>query len=82
MISENFVVELEAPDIQPYKKSNVGVDFVTTFDSGKPGPHVMINAVTHGNEICGAIALDILFKDNIRPLNGKLTLAFVNHLAY
>ena len=82
MISENFVVELEAPDIQPYKKSNVGVDFVTTFDSGKPGPHVMINAVTHGNEICGAIALDILFKDNIRPINGKLTLAFVNHLAY
>ena len=82
MISENFVVELEAPDIEPYRKSNVGVDFVTTFDSGKPGPHVMINAVTHGNEICGAIALDILFKDNIRPLNGKLTLAFVNHLAY
>ena len=82
MISENFVVELEAPDIEPYKKSNVGVDFVTTFDSGKPGPHVMINAVTHGNEICGAIALDILFKDNIRPIIGKLTLAFVNHLAY
>ena len=82
MISENFVVELEAPDIEPYKKSNVGVDFVTTFESGKPGPHVMINAVTHGNEICGAIALDILFKDNIRPINGKLTLAFVNHLAY
>ena len=82
MISENFVVELEAPDIEPYRKSNVGVDFVTTFDSGKPGPHVMINAVTHGNEICGAIALDILFKDNIRPINGKLTLAFVNHLAY
>jgi len=82
VISENFVVELEAPDIEPYKKSNVGVDFVTTFDSGKPGPHVMINAVTHGNEICGAIALDILFKDNIRPINGKLTLAFVNHLAY
>ena len=82
MISENFVVELEAPDIEPYRKSNVGVDFVTTFDSGKPGAHVMINAVTHGNEICGAIALDILFKDNIRPINGKLTLAFVNHLAY
>ena len=49
MISENFVVELEAPDIEPYRKSNVGVDFVTTFDSGKPGPHVMMNAVTHGN---------------------------------
>ena len=82
MVSEKFTVELKAPDIEPYRKSNIGVEFVTTFDSGKSGPHVMINAVTHGNEICGAIALDRLLKDGIRPVNGKLTLAFVNHLAY
>ena len=82
MVSEKFTVELKAPDIEPYRKSNIGVEFVTTFESGKSGPHVMINAVTHGNEICGAIALDRLLKDGIRPVNGKLTLAFVNHLAY
>jgi len=77
-----YTVDLVAPDIEPYRKSNVGVDFVTSFDSGRAGPHVMINAVTHGNEICGAIALDRLFKDNIRPKLGRLTLAFVNHAAY
>ena len=77
MVSEKFTVELKAPDIEPYRESNIGVEFVTSFDSGKSGPHVMINAVTHGNEICGAIALDRLLKDGIRPINGKLTLAFV-----
>ena len=49
-------VELSAPDISPYRDGNTGVDYVHTFDSGRPGPDVMINAVIHGNEICGAIA--------------------------
>ena len=82
MPEELYPVELIAPDIEPYRKGNVGFDFVTSFDSGKPGPHVMINAITHGNEVCGAIALDYLFKANVRPTHGKLTLWFVNHLAY
>ena len=82
MTEEVYPVELTAPDIEPYRKSNIGIEFVTSFDSGKPGPHVMINAVTHGNEICGAIALDYLFKANVRPAQGKLTLGFINHLAY
>lgn len=73
-----YPVELAPPDIEPYRQGNTGVEFVTTFDSGVPGPHVMINAVTHGNEICGAIALDTLFKAGVRPTRGKLTLAFVN----
>ena len=75
-------VELTAPDISPYKAGNTGIDYVTTLDSGKPGPHVMINAVTHGNEICGAIALDHLFRHGIKPIRGRLSLAFVNHLAF
>jgi predicted deacylase len=82
MPEEVYPVELIAPDIEPYRKGNTGIEFVTSLDSGKPGPHVMINAITHGNEICGAIALDYLFKANVRPMRGKLTLAFVNHLAY
>jgi hypothetical protein len=72
------VVELVAPDISAYKTGNTGVDYITTLDSGKPGPHVMINAVTHGNEICGAIAVDRLFKMNVRPTRGKLSLSFAN----
>lgn len=75
-------MELTAPDIEPYRKGNTGIEFVTTFDSGKPGPHVMICAVTHGNEICGAITLDFLFKSNLRPTSGKLTFSFNNHMAY
>ena len=79
---QDHPVELTPPDISAYKAGNTGVDYVTTLDSGKPGPHVMINAVTHGNEICGAIALDRLFRSGIEPTQGRLTLAFVNHMAY
>lgn len=75
-------VELQAPDISAYKNSNTGIDYVTTFDSGKPGPHVTINAITHGNEICGAIVLDRLFKMNVRPQRGKLSLSFANVEAF
>ena len=38
----------------------------------------MIQALTHGNEFCGAIALDLLFKQKYFPAKGKLTLAFAN----
>lgn len=78
MAPRSYPVELTAPDIEAYRRGNTGVEFVTTFDSHKPGPHVMINAVTHGNEICGAIALDHLFRAGVKPVRGKLTLGFVN----
>lgn len=74
----NHAIELIAPDISAYKKGNVGVNYVHTFDSGQPGPHVCVNAVMHGNEICGAIALDHLLQASLRPKHGVLTLCFVN----
>jgi len=77
-----YAVELTPPDISAYKNGNTGIDYVTTFDSGVPGPHVMINAVTHGNEICGALAVDRLFTMNARPTRGKLTLSFANVEAF
>ena len=77
-----YRVELAPPDIKPYQAGNIGIDYVTTFDSGVAGPHVMINAVTHGNEICGAIAVDRLFKMSVRPQRGKLSLSFANVDAY
>ncbi|WPZ32808.1 M14 family metallopeptidase [Thalassobaculum sp. OXR-137] len=77
-----YPVELEAPDISAHRNGNTGIDYVHTFDSGKPGPDAMINAVIHGNELCGAIALDYLMKQDIRPTRGKLTVAFVNPEAY
>jgi predicted deacylase len=77
-----YPVELEAPDIQPYRAGNCGVEYVSSFDSGKPGPHLMLAALTHGNELCGAIALDWLLRAQVRPLAGRLTLAFMNVAAF
>ncbi len=72
---------MQPPDISPYK-GNTGVDYVTTFDSAQPGPHVLLTALVHGNELCGAIALDYLFREKVRPRRGRLTLAFANVAAF
>lgn len=77
-----YPIELTPPDIEPYRAGNTGIDYYTTFRSGRDGPHVLINAVTHGNEPCGAIALDFLFRNEVRPLVGTLTLGFANIAAY
>jgi len=79
---DTYKVELTPPDISAYREGNTGIPYVTTFESGKPGPHVMVNAVTHGNELCGAIAVDFLFKNKVRPIRGALTLSFLNVAAY
>ena len=71
-------IELHAPNIEAYREGNTGIEYVHQFDSGRPGPHVCVNAVMHGNEICGAITLDHLFKAQLRPQRGVLTLCFVN----
>jgi predicted deacylase len=42
----------------------------------------MLSAVVHGNELCGAIILDWLLRAGVRPLRGRLTLAFMNVEAY
>jgi predicted deacylase len=82
MSEPRYQVELTPPDIEPYRAGNTGVEFVTRFDSGVAGPSVLVTALTHGNEICGAIALDRLLRAGIRPRRGRLTLAFDNVAAY
>jgi predicted deacylase len=77
-----YNVELTPPDISAYRAGNTGVDYVTTFTTTEPGPHVAVLGLTHGNEICGAIAIDNLFRANIRPRRGKLTLGFNNVAAF
>ncbi len=78
----NHPIELAPPDISPYRSGNTGVDFVHVLDSGKPGPNVMVQALTHGNEFCGAIALELLFRQGVKPAQGKLILAFANVAAF
>ncbi|MBI5722259.1 MAG: succinylglutamate desuccinylase/aspartoacylase family protein [Burkholderiales bacterium] len=79
-------IELKAPPIERWREGGTGVDFVHAWDSGRPGPRVMIQALTHGNEICGAIALDWLLehiaRTGMRPARGRLILAFANVAAY
>jgi predicted deacylase len=79
---DSLSVELEAPDIARWRGANTGVDYVHCLDSGRPGPDAMINALMHGNELCGAVALDRLLQAGVRPTRGRLTLCFVNHEAY
>ena len=33
-----YRIEIQPPDIKPYRKGNAGVDYVHVLDSGKPGP--------------------------------------------
>ena len=75
-------VELSPPDITRWRAGNTGVDYVHRHQAPLPGPNVMVQALTHGNEICGAIALDWLLQQAFRPRCGRLTLAFANVEAY
>jgi predicted deacylase len=81
-MAEHLQIEISPPDISGYRAGNSGVDYVHRLDSGRPGPNVMLQALTHGNEFCGAIALDYLLRAGVTPRAGKLTLAFANVAAY
>ena len=69
---------LSAPDISAWRAGNTGTPGVWHFDSDHPGRHVMISALVHGNELCGAWALKGLLEAGVRPECGTLTLAFCN----
>jgi len=78
----DYPVELTPPDIRRWAEGNAGIPYLWTFDSGRPGPHAMISAIVHGNEPCGAIALDQLLAGGFRPSAGRLSLLFANVAAY
>ncbi|AWK86453.1 succinylglutamate desuccinylase/aspartoacylase domain-containing protein [Azospirillum thermophilum] len=75
-------IELAAPDITPHRRGNTGIDYVTTLAADRPGPHLVVTALMHGNEIAGAIALDQIFRMGLRPSRGRLSLVFANTAAY
>jgi predicted deacylase len=75
-------VELAAPDLGVHRRGNSDIPGVTTFEGARPGPHVVIAALVHGNELCGAWALLRLLEREIRPWRGRLSLAFVNLAAF
>ena len=77
-----YPVEIRRCDLAVYRNGNTGVDYVQSFDSGLGGPHVMVNALTHGNELCGMVAVKRLLDVGLRPARGRLTLSFANVAAY
>ncbi len=74
--------EVMPRDLSAYRAGNTGIDYVHRFESGRPGPHVMINGLTHGNEFCGMVAVCHLLDSGVRPKIGTLTLSFANVAAY
>ena len=78
----HFDVAVTPPDIEPWLAGNTGVRGFTTRDSRRPGPHLILVSLMHGNELAGAIALDRLLRDDLQPLCGRLTFGFANLAAF
>jgi len=78
----NFDVTLTPPDLSAWDDGNTGVRGFTTFASSRPGPHVVIVSLIHGNEFAGAIVLDSMLRESFQPLSGRLTVGFANLDAY
>lgn len=74
--------DLPAPDLGAWREGNEEAEGIWHFDSGLPGRHVMLSALVHGNELCGAWALKGLLEAGVRPQHGRLTLAFCNLEAF
>lgn len=77
-----FAVDIATPDLAPWRAGNTGVPGITSFTGPEPGPHVVLLALTHGNEFAGAIVLAELLRAKARPARGRLTLGFANLAAF
>jgi predicted deacylase len=81
-MATNPPLEVLPRDLSAYRAGNTGIPYVHRFDSGKAGPHVLVNALTHGNEFCGMAAATHLLDTGVRPRIGTLTVSFANVAAY
>jgi len=78
----NTGFEIAVPDLSAERQGNTDTPGVWAFDSGNAGPTLLITALIHGNEICGAWALKELLAASLRPKKGRLVLAFCNLAAF
>jgi len=79
-MSDNPPIEFAFPELRKWEKG--AAPYVHVFESGKPGPTVMVAALTHGNEVSGAVVVDALLEKGLRPRKGTLILGFNNIEAY
>ena len=69
-------------DISAYRDGTGSVPYAFTFQARAPGPHVIVNALTHGNEFCGREVVATLLDRSIRPLRGRLSFVLANVAAH
>ncbi len=74
--------ELAKPELGPWRAGNTGCEGVWRFESGAAGPEVLVTALVHGNELCGAWAVLAALQVGLKPRRGALTLAFCNLAAF
>ena len=72
-----FPVRLPVPDLAPFLAGNL-LPGAWSFGAARPGPHVVVTALVHGNEIAGAIVLADWLRQGLRPEAGRLSLVFAN----
>lgn len=73
---------LPVPALGAWRSGNTGVEGVWRFEAPTPGRDVLVTALVHGNELCGAWALLAALQAGLRPRRGALTLAFCNLEAF
>jgi hypothetical protein len=74
--------ELPKPALGAWRAGNTGVEGVWRFEAGAPGRDVLVTALVHGNELCGAWAVLAALQAGLRPRRGALSLAFCNLAAF
>lgn len=76
------IIEVPPPDIRRHRQSNVGIPYCHELNSGVPGPYVVLCALTHGNEYCGAVVLSELLDSGFCPKRGTVAVCFMNVAAF
>ena len=79
-MSDNPPIEFAFPELRKWEKG--AAPYIHVFESGKAGPTVMVAALTHGNEVSGAVVVDALLERGLRPRTGTLIFSFNNIEAY
>ena len=74
-MSLNPPIEFVFPELRQWEKGVA--PYIHVFESGKPGPTVMVAALTHGNEVSGAVVVDALLEKGLRPRKGTRMIAIM-----
>jgi len=73
-------IEFDFPELRKWEKG--AAPYIHVLESGQAGPTVMVAALTHGNEVSGAVVVDALLSKGLRPRKGTLIFSFNNIDAY